>query len=149
MKTRLTYLGLFTAALLICLGGVQTATAGIRSSATIRTPHIGIQVNTGSVVHYPVADRRMRIPVRRHMAFPVTKHDRKVARRLARYTGASKRELISLRSQGYRWSQIGRWLDLSRGTVRAAMDSHSWKRFLKQQQRHARRRHDRYICYDR
>ena len=149
MKTRLTYLSLITVVLLISLSGVQTAEAGIRVSATIRTPHIGIHVNSGPVIHYPVADRRMQLPVRRHMTFPVTRNDRKVAQRLARYTGVSKRELISLRSQGYRWSEIGRWLDLSRGTVRAAMDSRSWKRFLKQERRHARRNHDRFICYDR
>jgi len=154
MKTRIAYLSLIAAVLLIGTLGVQTAEAGIRVRATVSTPHFGIQVNSGPVYH-PQVVRRAQLPVRRHVSYRVSKHDKQVAGRLSRFTGVSKRELINLRAQGYRWKEIGRWLDLSRHTVKAAQDSRSWKRFLKQDRRYASRYQsrsgrggDRHICYD-
>ena len=62
----------------------------------------------------------------------MTKRDKKIARRLSRYTGVPKRELIHLCKQGYTWREIGRWLGVPRRVVRAARTHASWKHFLNQ-----------------
>ncbi len=139
---------LITVVLLISFMAVQTAEAKVRVRSSIRTPHIGIRVNTRPVVQRHLVVRRVPLPVRRHAHFEITKEDRKMAKRLARYTGVTKRELIRLRRQGYRWMEIGRWLELPRSTVRAARDAHSWKHFLRYEQRNAYGHRDRNRRYD-
>lgn len=142
MKTQLKSISLITAVLVVTFMGVQAAEAKIKVRAKIRTPHVGIQVNTGPSAHRPVVVRRVSTAPRHYVRYEVTKKDRKVAKRLAKFTGASKSELVSLRKQGYRWTEIGAGLDLPRSAVYAAMDSASWKRFLKQDRRYGRRNMD-------
>jgi len=154
MKTRLTYLSLITAVLLVSFMGVSNAEAKNRVRVKVRTPQISVRVKTMPVVHRRTVIRRVPLPVRFHAHYDITKKDRKIARRLAKYTGTSKRELVELRRQGYRWSEIGRWLDLPRHTVRAARDADTWKQFLRREDRQARRGHHNHrrsdnpsVCY--
>jgi hypothetical protein len=138
MKTRIKYLSLATAILFVSFSGVQTAEAKLKVRVNVRTPRVSVRINDAPVPHRQVEVRRAPLPVRRHSHYDITKLDRKVARRLARYADVSKSELISLRRQGYRWSEIGRWLDISRRAVYAAQDRDSWKRFLRDEARYSR-----------
>jgi hypothetical protein len=69
----------------------------------------------------------------------VSKRDKKIARRLGRYTGVPKRELLRLKRMGYSWREIGNWLGISKQAVRAAKSKGRWARFL-ERQRHGRYR---------
>ena len=86
-------------------------------------------MDNGGAYHHTRGYRRA-LPARYHQEFRVTKRDKKIARRLGRYTGVPKRELIQLRKQGYSWREIGRWLGVSRRVVRAAKSHASWRHFL-------------------
>jgi len=135
MKTRLNKLSLITTVLVMSFLAVQPAQAKIRVRVNVRTPQVNLQVHSGRVNNHRVAVQRVPMSARHHCHHDITKQDRKIAKRLAKYAHVSKRELINLRNQGYRWSEIGRWLDLPRGAVYAAKDSRSWKRFLRHEQR--------------
>lgn len=132
-KARIGMLSLAALALLTARGTVADAEAGIRVDATLRTPHVRVHVQNrpGHLGRYV----RGHAPLYVYERYRVGPRDRRIAQRLARYTGTSPRELIYLRRQGYRWVQIGRWLELPRPVVQAAMHDHSWKRFLRHQRR--------------
>ncbi|MBD3222304.1 hypothetical protein GF314_13785 [bacterium] len=46
-----------------------------------------------------------------------------------------RREILHLRGLGYRWSEIGMWLEVPRGAVRAAMSADAWGRFMRREVR--------------
>jgi len=136
-KMRMTLMSLATLALLIGAVIAQDADAQIRVDATLHTPNVRVRISSTPSDHYRSSKKRQ-LPVRMHKHVKISKRDRKIARRLARYTGVPSRELIQLRRQGYGWFQIGRWVQLPRPMVRAAMHEQSWNRFLRQQRRLAR-----------
>lgn len=111
-------------------GIVQDAEAVIRVGVSLHAPNVRVRVGNTSYGRYR-RSRVVRIPVRRHTYYRIAKHDRMIARRLAWYTGVPAKRLIRLRRFGYRWFEIGRWLDLPRPVVRAAMHQRSWNRFLR------------------
>jgi hypothetical protein len=116
-------------ALLVVTGLVRDAGAEVRVSATLRTPNVSVRI--GNVPPGPHGRIRVRhLPARPRRQYRIVKRDRRIARRLARYTGVPVRELIRLRAYGYNWYEIGHWLRLPRRVVRAAFDKHSWKRFI-------------------
>lgn len=116
---------------------VENATAGVRVKATLRTPNVSVRVGYGPSSHYRSFVRKP-LPIRRvSYEVIITAQDRKIARRLARYTGVPARELIFLKKRGFTWFSIGLWLELPRQTIRAAFSQRSWNQFL----RHDRRMH--------
>lgn len=121
-------ISLVTLVLLISLGAADQAQARIRVKATLRTPNVQVSVDNGAYNHSP--RYRQALPARYHQKVRISKRDKNVAKRLARYTGTPKRELIQLRKQGYSWREIGRWLGISRKVVRAAKTQASWRHFL-------------------
>jgi len=132
MKTlKMTFISLPVLALLLAVGSADEAQARIRVKGTLRTPHAIVHVDNGAFHH--TRGYRQAFPVRYEERIRVSKRDRKMARRLGRYTGVPKRELIQLRKQGYSWREIGRWLGVPRKAVRAAKKHSSWKRFLERQ----------------
>jgi len=139
MKKMLTsVVGLMALALLAGPGIVGDADAEIRIDANLRTPHVDVCIGNVPSKHYR-SDLRVRLPISTRHHYKVGKPDRKIAQRLARYTGVPARELIQLRGHGYGWFQIGRWLHLPRPVVRAAMHQKRWKRFLHRERRLAKR----------
>jgi hypothetical protein len=134
-KKRMSLLSLLA---LIILVAAQDAAAEIRVNATLHTPHMSVGIGNipcGRHPRYAPAP----LPIRGRRLRMVYRHDRAIARRLARYTGVPARRLIRLRRFGYTWFEIGRWLDLPRRVVSAAMHQRSWNRFLHRRLRHARR----------
>jgi hypothetical protein len=118
-------------------GLLKNATAGVRVRATLHTPNVSIRVGNMPSRHYRSYVRKP-LPIRRvHHQVIITRQDRKIAKRLAWYTGVPARELLFLKKRGFTWRSIGRWLDLPRTTMRAAMTQRSWKRFLRHEQRMA------------
>ncbi len=116
--------------LALLLVGANEAAAKVRVKATVRTPYGSVRIDNS---HGP----RIVTP-RRQVEVRITRQDKKIAKRLARYTGVSKREILRLKRQGYRWGEIARWLDVSRQVVHAAKHQQSWQRFLKAERRHQR-----------
>jgi hypothetical protein len=123
-KTRLSMLILIELALLFVSGLSRSAEAGIRVTATLHTPDVHVRIG-GAPRGYTIGH----LPVRRPGRHMVGRRDRAIALRLARYTGVPARRLIRLRTYGYTWFEIGRWLRLPPQVVRAAMDRRSWSRF--------------------
>jgi hypothetical protein len=126
--TRMTPMALAALTIVLGLALAADAEAGIRVKATLRTPHVGVVVHGG-----PVAPRVLPLrplPVRYCESVRITKRDRRIAKRLAWYTGVPRRELIHAKRMGYSWMEIGRWLDVPRRVVQAAQSSRSWDRFL-------------------
>ncbi|MCK4538196.1 MAG: hypothetical protein KAV42_05300 [Candidatus Krumholzibacteria bacterium] len=114
------------------------AEAGVRFDATFRTDNMRVRVGNIRSDYYRI-HRRRPMPVRRHRGYEVGRQDRQIAYRIGRYTGIPAWELVQLRRYGYSWLEIGRWLELPRYAVRAAMHKKSWKRFLREEQRFAMR----------
>ncbi len=114
------------------------AEAGVRFDATLRTDNMKVRVGNIRSDYYRIQRRRPRL-VRRHHSYAIGRQDRKVAYRIGIYAGIPARELVQLRRYGYSWLEIGRWLELPRHAVRAAMHKKSWKRFLRNEQRIAMR----------
>lgn len=108
------------------------AKAGIRVNARVRVPGGVIQVDHHR--HGRPLPRRCLVPRE------ITRHDRKVAGRLARYTGEKKRDILRLRRVGFRWQEIGRWLGISRRTVQAAQHGDTWRLHLRRVNRLDRQR---------
>jgi len=132
MKTlKMTFISLPVLALLLIVGAADEAQARIRVKGTLRTPHGIIQVDNGAYHH--TRGYRQTPPVRYYERVRISKRDRKIARRLGRYTGVPKRELIQLRKQGYSWREIGRWLGVPSRVVRAAKSHASWRHFQDRQ----------------
>ena len=132
MKTTKTYLlSLIALALLIGPGAIRNAEAGIRVSATLRTPNVRVRLNNSPVCHtcnYRCDYRNHRVH-RDLMVHRITKRDKRIAKRLAWYTGLPTREVLRLKRMGYDWRQIGRWLDVPPRVVRASLESRDWKRY--------------------
>jgi hypothetical protein len=124
-------LGLLALALLIGPVSVKEARAGIKVRAALRTPNVRIQVSNHSADRRPGICRTPRVEYRLHRV-TISQSDRRIAKRLARYTGVPQRELLQLRRQGYRWNEIGRWYHVPRPVVRAAREARDWQRFLRQ-----------------
>ena len=132
-KKRMSLFSLPVLALLLTIGAVDEAQARVRVRATVRTPYGHIQIDNGAYHH--TRGYRQALPVRHYEYYCVTKRDKKIAGRLGHYTGVPRRELIQLRKQGYTWSEIGRWLDVSRKVVRAAKSEKRWRRFMRHRNR--------------
>jgi hypothetical protein len=129
MKTlKMTFICFPALALLLTAVAVDEAQARIRVRGTLQTPHAVVHVDNGAYRHGRVY--RQALPVRYYERVRVSQNDRKIARRLARYSGVPQRELIQLRKEGYSWREIGRWLGVPRKVVHAAKKQSSWKRFL-------------------
>lgn len=130
MKTMRTSIPILAAAALILMAlAPRPAEAGIRVSATLSTPHVGIHLSTGHPDRCPGCVRAP-LPVRRYAALKLAKHDRQVAERLADFTGVRKQELLRLRRHGYSWLEIGLHLGLSRQAVNASFTARTWQRYL-------------------
>jgi len=141
-KMRMSLLGLVALALAAGILTVQEAHAKVRVSATLRAPNVRVHFgNTSSCRFHNCTIRHM--PIRHNQYVKIGKRERTIAVRLARFTGVPSRELLRLRRQGFQWFEIGRWLDLPRPVVRAAMNQRTWKRFLREQQWIARHGNDR------
>jgi len=129
MKTlKMSIISLPVLALLLTVGAVDEAQARIRVRATLQTPHGQIQVDNGA--YRPARGYRRALPIRHCTEYRVSKKDQKIARRLSRFTGVPKRELIQMKRMGYSWRQIGNWLGVSHRVVRAAKSQKSWERLL-------------------
>ena len=129
MKTTKTYLlSLIALALLIGPGAIRNAEAGIRVSASLRTPAVRVQLNNRPIC-YSCDYRCDHRNHRDRAAYLITKRDRRIAKRLAWYTGLPTREVLRLKRMGYDWRQIGRWLDVPPRVVRASLESRDWKRY--------------------
>ncbi len=59
----------------------------------------------------------------------LSRQEKTMARRLAKYSGISKYQFMRMRVQGYSWRQIARRLDLHPRVVRAARSAKSWRTF--------------------
>lgn len=131
---------------------VGDAAAEIRFDATLRTPNVRVRI--GNVPARPYGRIKVgHLPARPRRHHTIVKIDRRIARRLAWYTGVPIRELIRLRAYGYNWFEIGRYLRLPRRVVRAAFNKRSWKRFTHGGRRMAGRGegrygHDEVVIYD-
>lgn len=123
------FIGLMALALLIAMAPVGKAAAALKVRATVTTPHIAVRVDTdsGPAVRY---NHLRPLPARHGAVVRLDRQDRRMARRLAQYTGLSRRELLQMRQHGYSWQEIGSWLNLRPQVVRAAASSDSWERFL-------------------
>lgn len=101
------------------------------SMAKERNPHV--RVNVKNAVHTGHHAQRHLKQNRyfRHLS----QRDRLMATRLAGYMGTSTYKILVLRDRGYRWSEIGRRLDLSRRAIQAARHASTWNRFLRPVQR--------------
>lgn len=115
--------------LTLLLLGAANASAQVRVRARINTPYGSVRVSNTHTGRYQMP--------RRHLEYRVSRHDKKMAKRLARYSGVAKRQILRLRRQGYTWHEIGRWLDVSPRVVRAARHQGSWRRFLNHERRYA------------
>ena len=129
---KMTLISLPVLALLLTVVTVDEAQARIRVKGTLRTPIGVVQVDNGAYHH--TRGYRQALPVRYYERIRVSEKDRKIARRLGRFTGVPKRELIQMRKQGYSWKEIGNWLGVPRKVVRAAKKQSSWRRFIDRQQ---------------
>jgi hypothetical protein len=131
-RMQMSIMSLMALVLLVGFGIVQGAEAAIRFNATLHTPNVRVFIGNTPYGHYQ-GYMKGHIPIRVPRHYKVTERDRAIASRLARYTGVPARELIQLRSRGYHWFEIGRWLHLPRPVVRAAMHHRSWVRFLREE----------------
>jgi len=124
---------------LALLGSVaaDTASAGVRVKATLRTPTLVVRTGNVHVDHDPYC-RIEPATIRVHQRGRVTAYDRVIARRLASYTGVPTRRVLKLRRQGYTWFGVGRFLHLRPRVVRAAFQQRSWNRFMRRHAEFAR-----------
>ncbi len=147
-------LTLFGAALLLMSSGtLDPARADLRLRARVETPSLRIRIGSGPHHSYArfaydsqVGHRYYRRSVRRPRLrlryeshgehYRLDRQDRRVAKRLARWTGYSRREILDLRRDGYRWFEIGRILDIRADTIRAALGPRGHRK------RHLRSWHD-------
>jgi hypothetical protein len=136
-RMRVSFLSLLVVALIVGSGIVKDAEAEVRFDVTMRTPNVRVRIGNTHPGYFRTV-RVRRLPIHGRRFYRISKKDRRVAHRLAMYTGVSERELLRLRRYGYQWFEIGRWLHLSRPVVRAAMHRGTWKRFLREERMLAR-----------
>ena len=140
-RVRMSMLGLI--AFFAVIATFQTARADVRVKATLTTPTVRVHVGNTSEGFYRgevVGRRHDRFNDRFHNHYRLDRRDRNVSVRLARYTGVPSYDLIDMRRHGYRWVEIGRWLDLPRPAIRAAFNQRTWQRFLRDQRHMAKRK---------
>lgn len=125
------------------LVGDAEAETEVRFNAILRTPNMSVRIGNVPAGRYG-GYRVGHLPVRPRRQYRIIKRDRQIAGRLAWYTGVPVRELVRLRTHGYNWLEIGRWLRLPRRVVRAAFNQRSWKRFTHGGRRLAGHGADRY-----
>ena len=111
--------------------GTAEAQARLRVRASITTPSMHLSIGQHHGHGYRLDYRRTLPATRRYDQYQLRKVDRRIAGRLGRYTGVPAKELLRHKRHGYTWSEIGRWLELPRRAVRAAMDAKTWKRYLR------------------
>lgn len=146
--TKMTTVALAALTILLGLALAEDAEARIRVNATLRTPHLGVVYDSGPVAYRELPRRPL--SVRYYDRVKISKRDRRIAKRLAWYTGVPRRDLIHAKQVGYTWREIGRWLDIPRRVVKAARSSRSWNRFLDRQWKSERRpKYRGYHGYDR
>ena len=127
-------------ALVVGLGNVKDANAGMRFRATVTTPNVYVHIGNTPSSHYRSYTRRYLPPPACEITYYRTSaRDRAIALRLARYTGVTARELIGMKRQGYTWLEIGCWLDLYPATIQAAGNDRTWRRYLRKQRKMAKR----------
>jgi len=121
---------------LALLGSVaaDTASAGVRTRATLQTPTLRVRLGNTRVVYTPYCEIEP-ATIRIHKRGRLTARDRTIANRLSWYAGVPQRRVMKLRRQGYTWFGVGRFLHVRPRVVRAAMHQRSWSRFL-QHERH-------------
>lgn len=115
------------------LGSVaaETASAGVRVTATLRTPTVRVRVgHAPGVCTANCACRVEPATVYVHRRGRISARERTIAARLAWYAGVPTRRVVQLRRHGYTWMGVGRVLHLPRPVVRAAMNQRSWDRFV-------------------
>jgi len=103
----------------------------ILTAGSFKSAHAALRVKTRVRVETDQVQR----PHRHHVHLEIKKSDRRIARRLARYTGHSFRVLIDLKRHGYHWVEIGRRAGVPPRVVRAARHARSWSAFLEQARR--------------
>lgn len=128
----------------------ESADAELRVNARIVTPNLRVEVGNDPVRHLPrpVVVREHRewddgcdrscTHSHEHWGFRLSRHDRQVARRLARMSGLSRRELLRARAQGCSWDRVGRDFRLPRPMIRAAMDPIAYARWCDHTPGHSR-----------
>ena len=104
------------------------AAAEVRFNAVVHTPAISVRIGTNPA-GYPIMRQVRPLPARR-FARRLARTDMQIAGRLSWYTRVPAGELLRYRRYGYGWYEIGSWLYIPRGVVRAAMHQGSWNRFL-------------------
>ncbi len=105
------------------------ADARVRVTANVIVPGVSIYAgNVPSCCHEVRYYRR--VPPRGRVFFETTRKERRIARRLAWFSGVPARELIRLRMSGFGWFEIGRIIRVPRPVVRAAMHRRSWNRLV-------------------
>jgi len=132
-------------ALVGVLGAVSLAQASVVVRVAVDTPHFSVRVGSGPIVSpgpYPVrvvhgrrihprrASRTVVIS-RRRAAFRLSKHDRRIARRLSRITGYPVRFLIDYRRAGWTWREISYELGISRAELHAARSNRAFARWMR------------------
>lgn len=137
-KMRKIVIGVSVAAFIAGIFMTGEAVASVRVKATLDTPNLRITIgNTPTVYHNGYG--RKPLPVRRTRNVSLYRQDWNVAARLGRYTGVPAKRLIRFRRMGYSWMEIGRWLELPRPVVRAAMHEASWHRLIAMERQMAAR----------
>jgi len=126
MKTlRMTVLSLSALILFLVPTQSQAATWDLRVRTRVRTPHIRVNVGRDN----RCADNGYSTD-RQYRTFPnLTHRERRMARRLAGYTGYPSYKIMMLKNRGFSWSEIAFRLDVPRRVVRAARSERSWRRF--------------------
>lgn len=141
-KKRMNIIGLIALGFLMGIVMVQDAAAGVKVSATVKTPAVRIHVGNTPNVYFGTVKLGV-LQVRTLHLYKVNRQDQMIAKRLGEFTGVPARTLLNLRTRGYDWFEIGHWLYLPRPVVRAAMTQPTWQRFLLRDQLAGRRGFDR------
>ena len=112
----------------LVVGVLTVAVAPARAGVVVkvRPGHSVVKIKAGQ--HGPRRDGVRVSPGR--VLSPITKHDRRVARRLASVTPYSKQRLLRLRQSGRSWHGIGRKLHIPVAAVAAAHGKLSWKFYV-------------------
>lgn len=105
----------------------QAGTRDVQIRARVRVPGVSVEIGHRHRDGYNNS-RHLRVDRNYHNQ---NKEDRKIARRLASYSGIPKYKIMRLRDRGLRWTEIGYRLNLPRQVVRAAYSAKSWRRFMK------------------
>jgi len=103
----------------IGLGLPTRADARIRVSVHVTTPDLQVRVNTPAPFRDPVLVRPLGRPY-----VVVDRHDRQIARSLARRFDCPRYVLLDLRRDGYTWTEIRAILSLPPHRLRAVLSAY-------------------------